>query len=98
MPRHLGGENLGFADGHAIWANAEAILNGMPDSPKRPVSDAQRAADSNRDNLITGGLFQWRPVRVPVTPHLLLDSTALSGSEAAITLRSGVPADACPWG
>ena len=41
MPRHLGGENLGFADGHAIWANAEAILNGMPDSPKRPVSDAQ---------------------------------------------------------
>jgi len=58
MPRHLGGENLGFADGHAVWANAEAILNGMPDSPDRPVSDAQRTADNNRDNLITGGLFR----------------------------------------
>ena len=58
MPRHLGGENLGFADGHAVWASSEAILNGMPDSPDRPVSDAQRTADSNRDNLITGGLFR----------------------------------------
>ncbi len=57
MPRHLGGENLGFADGHAVWANSEAILNGMPDSPDRPVSDAQRTADSQRDNLITGGLL-----------------------------------------
>ena len=26
--RHLGGSNLGFADGHAAWMNAEAILFG----------------------------------------------------------------------
>ncbi len=56
MPRHLGGENLGFADGHAAWVSSEAILAGMPDSPSRSVSAAQRAADSQRDNIITGGL------------------------------------------
>jgi prepilin-type N-terminal cleavage/methylation domain-containing protein/prepilin-type processing-associated H-X9-DG protein len=55
-PRHMGGENLGFADGHAAWASSESILNGMPDGTWRPVSDAQRTADSQRDNLITGGL------------------------------------------
>jgi prepilin-type N-terminal cleavage/methylation domain-containing protein/prepilin-type processing-associated H-X9-DG protein len=27
-PRHLGGSNLGFADGHAKWMSAEAILFG----------------------------------------------------------------------
>jgi len=27
-PRHLGGSNLGFADGHAKWMNSEAILFG----------------------------------------------------------------------
>ena len=26
-PRHLGGSNVGFADGHAKWFNSEAILN-----------------------------------------------------------------------
>jgi hypothetical protein len=26
--RHLGGDNLGFADGHATWMNAEAIISG----------------------------------------------------------------------
>ena len=25
-PRHLGGSNLGFADGHAVWMSSEAIL------------------------------------------------------------------------
>jgi prepilin-type processing-associated H-X9-DG protein len=25
-PRHLGGSNLGFADGHAAWMSSEAIL------------------------------------------------------------------------
>ena len=54
--RHLGGENLGFADGHAAWASSEAILNGMPDGTWRPVSDADRKAHSDRDNIITGGL------------------------------------------
>jgi prepilin-type processing-associated H-X9-DG protein len=29
--RHLGGSNLGFADGHASWMNAEAILFGAED-------------------------------------------------------------------
>jgi prepilin-type N-terminal cleavage/methylation domain-containing protein/prepilin-type processing-associated H-X9-DG protein len=30
--RHLGGTNLGFADGHAKWFNAEALLFGGDDS------------------------------------------------------------------
>lgn len=30
--RHLGGVNLGFADGHAAWYNAEAVLFGGDDS------------------------------------------------------------------
>jgi prepilin-type N-terminal cleavage/methylation domain-containing protein/prepilin-type processing-associated H-X9-DG protein len=34
-PRHLGGANLGFADGHAKWFNSEAILNNSPDDPSR---------------------------------------------------------------
>jgi prepilin-type processing-associated H-X9-DG protein len=29
--RHLGGSNVGFADGHAQWYNSEAILNLTPD-------------------------------------------------------------------
>ncbi|MCJ7750900.1 MAG: hypothetical protein MUQ65_07365, partial [Armatimonadetes bacterium] len=29
--RHLGGSNLGFADGHAVWMNGEQILNGSAD-------------------------------------------------------------------
>jgi type II secretion system protein G len=29
--RHLGGVNLGFADGHAAWYSSEALMNGAPD-------------------------------------------------------------------
>jgi prepilin-type N-terminal cleavage/methylation domain-containing protein/prepilin-type processing-associated H-X9-DG protein len=29
--RHLGGVNLGFADGHAAWMASEAVMIGMPD-------------------------------------------------------------------
>jgi prepilin-type N-terminal cleavage/methylation domain-containing protein/prepilin-type processing-associated H-X9-DG protein len=28
--RHMGGSNLGFADGHAKWMASEALLSGMP--------------------------------------------------------------------
>lgn len=35
-PRHLGGSNLGFADGHAAWLNAETILFGGPPSEWLP--------------------------------------------------------------
>ncbi len=41
--RHLGGVNLGFADGHAAWWQAEKVLYGgedwrghVPDSQKQP--------------------------------------------------------------
>jgi prepilin-type processing-associated H-X9-DG protein len=27
-PRHLGGSNIGFADGHAAWMSSEAIIVG----------------------------------------------------------------------
>jgi prepilin-type N-terminal cleavage/methylation domain-containing protein/prepilin-type processing-associated H-X9-DG protein len=38
-PRHLGGSNLGFADGHASWFNAETILFGGPPSQWLPQTD-----------------------------------------------------------
>ena len=35
-PRHMGGSNVGFADGHAAWFNSEAILSEYgPDSSWR---------------------------------------------------------------
>jgi prepilin-type N-terminal cleavage/methylation domain-containing protein/prepilin-type processing-associated H-X9-DG protein len=33
--RHLGGSNLGFADGHAKWFSAEAIINECPTAADR---------------------------------------------------------------
>ena len=43
--RHLGGTNLGFADGHAAWMPSEAVLSGgidyryfIPASQKKPVT------------------------------------------------------------
>jgi prepilin-type N-terminal cleavage/methylation domain-containing protein len=44
--RHLGGENLGYADGHAKWMSAEAIISGTID----------RAQPNRTDWLITGGI------------------------------------------
>jgi prepilin-type N-terminal cleavage/methylation domain-containing protein/prepilin-type processing-associated H-X9-DG protein len=39
-PRHLGGSNIGFADGHAKWFSAEFILfNGEPWSPWVPRNE-----------------------------------------------------------
>ena len=44
--RHLGGENLGFADGHAQWMAAEAIISDTID----------RAQPNRTDWAITGGI------------------------------------------
>ena len=33
--RHLGGSNIGFADGHAKWFPAEAIINENPTAADR---------------------------------------------------------------
>ena len=54
--RHLGGVNIGFADGHAQWFSSEAILSGLPDAPGRPVTPGQRQAHADRNNIITGGI------------------------------------------
>jgi len=39
--RHLGGENLGFADGHAKWWDAEQILNGGADHSRHGIHPQQ---------------------------------------------------------
>jgi len=44
--RHLGGENLGFADGHATWMSAESIISETID----------RAQPNRTDWAITGGI------------------------------------------
>jgi prepilin-type N-terminal cleavage/methylation domain-containing protein/prepilin-type processing-associated H-X9-DG protein len=43
--RHLGGVNLGFADGHAAWMSSESVLHGgrdyrwfIPESQKQPTT------------------------------------------------------------
>jgi prepilin-type N-terminal cleavage/methylation domain-containing protein/prepilin-type processing-associated H-X9-DG protein len=45
--RHMGGVNLGYADGHAKWMNSEAVMSGsidyrwwIPDSQKTPETAA----------------------------------------------------------
>jgi prepilin-type N-terminal cleavage/methylation domain-containing protein/prepilin-type processing-associated H-X9-DG protein len=58
--RHLGGENLGFADGHAKWMSAEAII-----SATKPTSDTAPGSTTvmgyfgpatEMDWAITGGI------------------------------------------
>ena len=46
--RHMGGSNIGFADGHATWMNSEEILSRSTDS-RWFITDAQR----NKDPIIT---------------------------------------------
>ncbi len=38
-PRHLGGQNLGFADGHAAWFDSERIVTGGTAGPNVPEGD-----------------------------------------------------------
>jgi prepilin-type processing-associated H-X9-DG protein len=47
-PRHMGGSNIGFADGHAVWMNSEEILSRSTDT-RLFITDAQR----NKDPIIT---------------------------------------------
>ena len=50
--RHLGGVNLGFADGHASWMMSEAVMIGVPDS--RPfIPEGQK----NRNPAIVGPIY-----------------------------------------
>jgi len=46
--RHMGGSNIGFADGHAAWMNSEQILSRSTDD-RWFITDAQR----NKDPIIT---------------------------------------------
>jgi prepilin-type processing-associated H-X9-DG protein len=36
--RHLGGSNIGFADGHAAWMNADRFLDNWADAAKPGTS------------------------------------------------------------
>jgi len=47
--RHLGGNNLGFMDGHAVWMHARAIMSEMP--------------RSKHGGYITTGGVVWRKLR-----------------------------------
>ena len=49
--RHLGGVNLGYADGHAAWMASEAVMIGMPDW-RYFIPDAQK----NQNPAIVGPL------------------------------------------
>ena len=47
--RHMGGSNLGFADGHAKWFSGEAILTGASDE-RWFINESDR----NKDPFLTG--------------------------------------------
>jgi prepilin-type N-terminal cleavage/methylation domain-containing protein/prepilin-type processing-associated H-X9-DG protein len=55
-PRHMGGVNIGFADGHAKWFSSESILANAPDDPSRQhtMSAEQWAARQARQGLWEG--------------------------------------------
>jgi prepilin-type N-terminal cleavage/methylation domain-containing protein/prepilin-type processing-associated H-X9-DG protein len=58
--RHLGGSNIGFADGHAKWFTSDAIMSGTIDCSLRTdalgmTADAS-AARAKRDLIVEGGL------------------------------------------
>ncbi len=61
-PRHLGGENLGFADGHAKWMSAESIISGTKPTTSTAPGDNTiwgyfgPASSSQTDWTITGGI------------------------------------------
>jgi prepilin-type N-terminal cleavage/methylation domain-containing protein/prepilin-type processing-associated H-X9-DG protein len=54
--RHLGGSNLGFADGHAKWFASEEIIARAPDSQYRTrwMTPEQYASRQQRQNLWLG--------------------------------------------
>ncbi|MGD0111181.1 MAG: prepilin-type N-terminal cleavage/methylation domain-containing protein [Armatimonadota bacterium] len=53
---HMGGENIGFADGHAAWFLSETILANSPDDPNREsiMLPGQYAARQQRQGLFEG--------------------------------------------
>ena len=57
--RHMGGTNIGFADGHARWYQSEQLLMGVYDNPMgwRWVVPADKVkSPSDQGLIITGGL------------------------------------------
>jgi prepilin-type N-terminal cleavage/methylation domain-containing protein/prepilin-type processing-associated H-X9-DG protein len=64
--RHLGGVNLGFADGHAKWMSSEAIIAGSIDHPLRGTNSCcwgDYVLPKKSDPAIVGpaGLCYFRP-------------------------------------
>jgi prepilin-type processing-associated H-X9-DG protein len=58
--RHMGGSNVGFADGHAQWFSSEALLVGCYDNPMGwrdwLIPADRREQWKSRPLIITGGL------------------------------------------
>jgi prepilin-type N-terminal cleavage/methylation domain-containing protein/prepilin-type processing-associated H-X9-DG protein len=66
--RHLGGSNLGFADGHAKWFSAEAILSGTVDARVWFLSPSEL---NQGPFIITGGVRECGGINLPAAayPH-----------------------------
>jgi prepilin-type N-terminal cleavage/methylation domain-containing protein/prepilin-type processing-associated H-X9-DG protein len=65
--RHLGGSNLGFADGHAQWASAEAILSGTVDARGWWLAPNEI---NQGPFIITGGLQECGGMNLPAAAYV----------------------------
>ena len=65
--RHLGGSNLGFADGHAKWFSAEQILSGTVDARVWFLSPGEL---NQGPFIITGGLSECGGMNLPAAAYV----------------------------
>ena len=63
--RHMGGSNVGFADGHAKWFSGEAILSGSTDNRWFLTSEAQRNQNVVISNISLCGTMNLPGGKMP---------------------------------
>jgi len=63
--RHLGGVNLGFADGHASWFNSQWILTESPKWPSKDAFENRWPNQSVVEGKLKGISMLWYPTTTP---------------------------------
>ena len=63
--RHLGGVNLGFADGHATWFNSQALVAELPKWPSKDAFQNWWPNPNLVEGKIKGLKMVWWPTTTP---------------------------------
>jgi prepilin-type processing-associated H-X9-DG protein len=63
--RHLGGVNLGFADGHAGWLNSQSLLSELPKWPSQNAYENWWPTPNLVEGEIKGIKMVWWPTTTP---------------------------------